>query len=56
MEKYIKASDFYEWKCSESHDFKMRWDNIKIGGNWCGECRRDTIQILQKHAFEKGGN
>ena len=46
-EKYVKASDFYEWKCSESYEFKMRWgcenhhrwytswSNVKYGGTWC---------------------
>lgn len=52
-----------KWKCSENHEWYVRFSHIKNSGSWCPTCgskraglsRRLTIQECKELAIAKGG-
>lgn len=56
--KYITMHNKYTWQCSEGHQWKATWGNVKNNSTWCPECNGNTvftINILQSYAKKMFG-
>ena len=53
--KFISQKYKLKWQCKEGHIWFATPGNIIGKGAWCGECRKDTLDIFQKIALAKGG-
>jgi len=53
--KFISQKYKLKWQCKLGHIWEATPGNIIGRGAWCGECRKDTLDIFQKIALSKGG-
>ena len=53
-EKYTGFHQKIEWSCEHGHTWRAKLSNIKQG-TWCRKCLMYSLEDLQKHAKEKGG-
>lgn len=54
---YINCQTKMEWRCSEGHEWKSKFNDIR-NGHWCPDCaglRRLTLADAQKSARKRGG-
>jgi hypothetical protein len=52
--QYVNAQSKISWECSKGHQWKATPANIRQG-NWCHQCRKLTIELMQEIAEERGG-
>lgn len=53
-EKYINCKKLYEWQCSEGHQWKAKYSNIKTGKG-CPECLRVPYKWFVDYCKKKKG-
>jgi len=51
--KYINSRQKLLWECSEGHQWKARWDNIKNASQWCPECASFKTEYKCKELLEQ---
>jgi hypothetical protein len=57
--EYINNNTKLLWECSEGHQWKARWNNIKNLNQWCptcSGCSKPDITELQDYALSKNGS
>jgi hypothetical protein len=62
-EKYEGGHGLLLWECKNGHQWRARATSVRNRGSWCfkcyhkgkGELRKDTIEMYQKIAEERGG-
>jgi hypothetical protein len=51
--KYINNNTKLLWECSEGHQWKACWHNIKNAGQWCPECASFKTEYKCKELLEQ---
>ena len=57
-DEYINCDTPLMWQCSEGHQWKAKWTNVKNQHQWCQKCAglsKPDILELQQHAVNKEG-
>lgn len=54
--EYISARLNLLWECSEGHQWKANWDNIKNKNNWCPYCSSFKTENLCRKLLEEKFN
>jgi len=53
-QKYVNDKTRYEWECKNGHCWSTNWNAMFHKKSWCGECRKYTLQDLNRKAEENG--